>query len=489
MAEGPPGGVINPPGEVISGKDGRVSMDFENAKLQDILKALSRQAGVNFIASDIIEEKAVTVYLNNVSIEEAIRSILEANGLSYEKQEGDVYLVKPAGLAPIRTITKIFKLSYIQVYDLDMKPEEEGFRETGGFMLQGGGDVSSQQQSTGGKDEGESHKNIIEIVKNLMTEHGKIAADKRTNSLIIKDIPEVFPSIEKTIKELDIRPLQVLIEAEILETTTDAVRRVGLEYGSATTTASIYYGKGGDSGGGQQPVVPVAAPLTESFVKNLFDTSLSASGLFRYGTLTAADVSLVLKLFAEDEDTKFLAKPRVLTLNNEAAIIKVTENTSVGQAQITISQSGDILSKAERVETGVLLKVRPMINDKGDVFMYLEPSIARAQASSFFSSTYMDPQVRSATSTVMISDGHTVVIAGLIKTDNYKTLRKVPILGDIPFIGEAFKSRYKKVEDTEVLIFITPHIIKEKREPLIIPDTVIDRDQAMKEAMTKYSQK
>ena len=495
IAESPPGSPVattaQPAGEITAKRDGKVSMDFENAKLQDILKAFSKQTGANFIASEIIVDKVMTVYLNNVTVEEALASMLEANDLAYEKQEGagDVYLIKPAGNAPIRTITRIFKLSYIQVYDLDMKPDEEGFRETSGFTIISSGAVSSTQRGTTTEEKGEKPKNIIEIVQSLMSEHGKIAADKRSNSLIVTDIARNFPAIEKTIKELDVKPIQVLIEAEILETTTDAVKRVGVEFGSTTSTATITYGKGGDSGTGQQAVVPVPGALPESFIKDIFNTTLAASGLFKYGTLTASDVQIVLKLFAENEDTKFLSKPRVLTLNNEAAIIKATENTSIGQDQITISQSGDILSKAERVETGVLLKVRPMVNDKGYIFMYLEPSIARAQASTFFSNTYMDPQVRSSTSTVMVRDGDTVVIAGLIKTDNYKTLRKVPILGDIPFIGEVFRSRYKKTEDTEILIFVTPHIITDRRIDLIIPDKIVDRDQAMQDALAKYGKK
>ena len=86
-----------------------------------------------------------------------------------------------------------------------------------------------------------------------------------------------------------------------------------------------------------------------------------------------------------------------------------------------------------------------------------------------------------------MKNGETVVIAGLIKTDNFKTLRKVPFLGDIPIVGEAFKSRYKKIEDTEILIFVTPHIVKKLKDPLIMPAPLVERDKMMDYALNRHT--
>lgn len=486
---------LSPPPEGVTGEkeqETKVSMDFENAALKDILKAFSKQTGANFIASEDIEGKVVTVYLNNISIDAALSAILEANGLSYEEQKDNVFLIRKSGIEAISTITKVYKLNYMQVYDMDMKPEEEGFLETSPFRLpvetggeEGGGGAAT---SAGGAGTGETHTNIIGIVKELLSPHGKVVANRRTNSLIVKDIPEVFLAIEDTIKALDVEPVQIMIQAEILETTLEGIKRVGIEYGTATQTAAVTYG---------DIVAGTTWPFTANIVKDLFRGALgdqdaavtTAPANFTFGTLTAADTQIVLKLFANDDDTRLLSRPRVLTINNEPAVVKVSANTSIGQITTSVAETSQTIAAAERAETGVVLRVVPSVNEKGDIFMYLEPSIAKTQTSSFFSASYLDPQMRSAHSTVMVKDGETVVIAGLIETNNYKTTRKVPILGDIPIIGEIFKSRYKRDTDTEILIFVTPHIVKKRGDEFIVPDHILEREQIMQEALEKHSKK
>ncbi|MBL7157597.1 MAG: hypothetical protein ISS92_05515 [Candidatus Omnitrophica bacterium] len=466
----------------------RVSMDFENADLKTILKAFSKQTGVNFIASNIIEDKVITVYLNDVSVQDALSSILEANGLFYEKQKGNVYLIKPAGTAAIKTITRVYKLSYIQVYNMALGSEGEGFESTSARTIITGDATTGLEAATTGPTQAqgaEGPESIIKIIESMISPYGKIATSKRTNSLIITDIPESFAAIEKVIEELDVEPAQVMIEAEIIETTTDAIKRIGVEYGTATQTASVSYG---------DLVAATPFPFTNNFIKEVFGGTLltsppgTAPTNFTYGTLTAADTQIVLQLFEQDQDTKFLSRPRVMTINNEPAVIRISANTAIGVESTSVSGIETTTETAERVETGVILKVIPRVNAKGDIFMYVEPSIGRAAGSTFFTQ-FMDPQVRSASSTVMVKDGDTVIIAGLIKTDNYKTIRKIPFLGDIPIIGEPFRSRYRKVEDTELLIFITPHIVRKRGGPDLIPKQLRERERAIEQSLGKYSKK
>ena len=473
------------PGKTIAATDSKVSMDFEDAALKDILKAFSRQTGINFIASDMIEGKKITVFLNNVSIEDALSSILEANGFSYEKQAGDVYLIKLTGKESIKTVTRVFRLNYLQVYRMS---SEEGATTTSSNVTiigspsysqasapnampspAGGSAQAGQQEGAAGGKTAEP-KNIIETTQSLMTKHGKIVADRRTNSLIVTDIPSALECIEKTLKELDVEPPQIMIQAEIIETTSSALSRIGLEYGGGTGDADhfskITYGKG-TSTGSQNPVFPTPAPFSQDLIKNWYNTALSQGALFKYGTITADDFNVVVKLIAQDDDTKFLSKPKIMTINNEPAVIKVTANTAIGIESVSVSQTTQNISTAERAETGIYLKVTPQVNSKGDIFMYIEPSVSRATASTFFTTQFMDPNYRSAISTVMVRDGDTVFIGGFVQTDNFKTTRKVPFLGDIPILGEPFKSHYKKTQDTEIIIFITPHIVKRKNGEFI----------------------
>ena len=121
--------------------------------------------------------------------------------------------------------------------------------------------------------------------------------------------------------------------------------------------------------------------------------------------------------------------------------------------------------------------------------MYIEPSVSRATASTFFTTQFMDPNYRSAISTVMVRDGDTVFIGGFVQTDNFKTTRKVPFLGDIPILGEPFKSHYRKTQDTEIIIFITPHIVKRKNGEFITTKENSELSSIMEKAEVKNAPK
>ena len=481
--------------------DGKVSMDFENADLKSVLKAFSMQAGINFIASDTIENKKVTVFLSNVSIELALVSMLEANGLLYEKQSDNLYLIKPSGKSPMRMITRIFKLDYLQVSVTPISKETEGSSSgvtiigqpavaAAGSSSQGMANPSAEPGSSGGS----ADSNIVKVVQSLMTQYGKIVADTRNNSLIITDAPNAFPAIEETIKKLDVEPLQIMITAEIIETSTSAMKRIGLEYGSETQLfKATYTGSGSTSGGtgtttGTSPTFPTPFPFTQSFIKDTYGATLAGSGLFNYGTLQIADMDFVLKLLSQDSDTKYLSRPRIMTLNNETAVIKVSASTAIGINITSVAATNQNTSTAERAETGVVLKVTPQVNDKQDIFMRLEPSVSRAVASTL-SANFYDPSYRSSACTLMIRDMETVVVAGLIQTNVIKTVRKVPILGDIPMIGEAFTSRYNQTEETEVIIFITPHIVKKRDAEYVTPKNMTDREYVIQNTLAKHISK
>ncbi len=487
-------------------EDAKVSMDFENAPLKTVLKAFSKQANMNFIASDVIEGKLITVYLNNVSINEALSSILDANGLTYEIQTGGVYLIKALGAGTVKTFTRVYRLKYLQVYNMS---EQTGtVTSTTNVTIIGSPTIAaagstpttsaaSTTESTqaSGKDLalGDSKpKNITEIIRLLMTKYGKIVADRRNNSLVVTDVPEVFDNIEKTIKALDVEPVQILIQAEIIETTTSALKRIGIEWGGDESTQfmKFTYGKGSPAvTGAQNPVWPTPFPFTENFVKDTFGTNIPTAALFKYGTLTMQDFDIVIKLISQDQDTKYLSRPKIMTINNEPAVIKVSANTAIGKVNTSVSQVGSTIDTAERAETGIVLNVTPQVSENGFIFMFIQPSVSRAVASTLFSTTFMDPSYRTSASTVMVRDGETIYIGGLIQTDNFKISRKVPFLGDIPIIGEPFKSRYTRVNDTELIIFVTPHIVKKRDAQFVAPAGTQERDSIMENAMERTAEK
>ncbi len=403
----------------------RISLDFKDASLKDVLKAFSMQSGLNFIAGEKIKDKKVTLYMENVSVGDALDTILKSSHLTYEQSPGtNILMVKQMNVPAVETVTRIYQLNYA---DPDMIKT----------LFEGMGQAKQVEETTP-----EGAKTTTSFIQGVLSEYGKVASDKRTNSLIVSDIPTQFPMIEETITRLDEPAPQVMIEAEILEVDTVYLEQIGVNFGEDGFLT--FTGKG-------------AVKNTQFPFYDLDTSGEGTSGTLSVGTLTA-----ILNLLKRDTKTKILARPRILTLNNQTAEINITANTAV--ASITTESTNiqnTINTSAERIETGVKLVVTPVINKDGYVTITVAPEVTEPKDSIFFPGTYVDPHTRSAKTTIRVRDGDTLVMGGLIKHDDEVKKRKIPVLGDIPFLGRPFRWNYELKEDKELIIFITPHIIKD----------------------------
>lgn len=428
----------------IPGGQMRISLDFKDASLKDVLKIFSQQTKVNFIPSDDVQDKRITVYLEDVPVEYAINSIVLANGLTYERgPDKNIFIVRASGKAKVKTITKIYTLNFVQVAPLAV--ERTATAGAGSYI-----GVSTTTAATTGLGTQipagiTETKGIVDILNELLSPAGKIVVDQRTNSLIITDIPEQFPLIEEMIEKLDTPTPQVFIEAEIIETTLEVSESLGLEYGGTSGQWSATYAG---------PTRGYSFPYKTKVFK-----AHGATPVYTFGSMQFSNLSLLLKALTSRTDTRYLARPRVLTLNNETAIIDTTSDAAVGTITISEPQTATTTTTPERMQIGVSLKVTPTVNNLGYITMLIEPSVARTVVSGI-SSTVLNPIRRSVKSKVMIKDGETVVIGGLIDTQKTDVKRKVPILGGIPIIGALFSSDTKTDTQTEILIFITPHIVR-----------------------------
>ena len=420
-----------------------VSMDFQEADLKDVLKIFSQQSGLNFVSDEKISNKKVTVYLDKVSVEDALYNIMQANQLSYEKSEGsDVFVVKespPPPEATVPTLTKVYTLRYAQVSGTWGGAASE--ETTSSSSSSSSSDESSSSPSTGlGGD------NIINVIESLLSEHGKLVSEKRTNSLVITDISEKFPLIEKVITELDVAVPQVAIESEIIETVGTTLDRIGLEYGGTTGQMGTY-----------------TAPKRETQFPFPGQFTQASKPAFTVGTLDTSAFKIALELLSKDSKTKFLARPKIITLNNQTAEIKISAETAVASiATITAAQGGvsQSTTQAERMETGIILKVTPQINERDRVVtMLVEPEVIRPEDSKFFSGSFVDPLRRKIKTTVMLKDDETLMMGGLIESQVANSHRKIPLLGDLPIAGVFFRKRIADTTDRELIVFGTPHVI------------------------------
>lgn len=289
----------------------------------------------------------------------------------------------------------------------------------------------------------------------------KIAADPSTNSLLIFASNRDFQILKEVIEKLDIPRRQVFVEALIVEISLDKTRELGLEMRTPLSTdESGTQIIGGTGFGGIQSLQQ--NPLGFSgFAIGAVDGTITIGGQ------TYPNLFALFRALQSDKDVNVLSTPTILTMDNQEAEIVVADNIPFITGQIYTPGLQGPTTTIERQDVGIRLKLTPQISE-GDyvkLFLYQEVSnVTESPEGLSASNVGVTTSKRSATTTVVVKDGQTVIIGGLIKDYSQIAEQKVPILGDIPIIGYLFKSQKKRNEKTNLLIFITPHIVRDARD-------------------------
>ena len=430
-----------------------VSMDFQDISIKDALKMFSMQAGMNFIASEAVADRKVTLYFDKVPLSQAMDKIFSANNLSYElDSKANIFVVKDWGKMEIETVTKIFYLKYATVSVSSLKEELSKSLTIGS---------STQTKISRSKFNEESEGGITSAVKKLLSPApvGSLIEDFRTNSFIITDTPMKMKVISQIIAALDVPVPQVMLEVEMLDVSKDVIDKIGINFGDTPFTAII-------TGAAAAMGFPYGG---WGKLSSIARGSVSVNqGVNSY--------SIQLDFIRTHSDTKFLARPRLLTLNNETAEISITTDEAVqatpaystttsGATYITgytIKRATELALTSKGI--GISLRVTPQVNlESNEITMVINPESSSTSSSSFSSTTtpIRDPEVRTSKSIVKIKDGETVILGGLIHQDKEVTERRLPILGDIPILGRFFRHQEHTAGlERELIIFITPRIIR-----------------------------
>ena len=477
--------------EEASPLDRTVSIRVANVPISAFLNSITAQAKINFIMSEEFANKKVTASLTRVTVREALDTLLRVHGLAYQRiGKSDSYVVTKRSNDAPDTITKIYTLSYISLQGVGSAQSELNSImpqdvSSGGYGGAGMGGMDSSSSGMGGRSSGgdsyASGSTITGIISSMLSPIGKIAVDPRTNKLIITDVPEVFPQVENILAELDIKPPQILIEAQIVEVSKTSGLSLGSEYGGGDGTlasvqapsralySDLIHGRGVDGKKlhGWDWIFPskgeVDADSSESSSESGGTTTTSSEkGDTTAGVLNLSAFNIVLKAMLTRGEAKYLGKPKVVTLNNKTATITTSTDATVGR---TVTDSGSTTAtattttSAERKRVGLTLQVTPQVNREGYVTLYVQPSYSDVISSGF--DFALDTTTRAASTLVRVKNGQTVVIGGLLTSRETDQTRKVPLLGDIPLLGWLFTSRAKSKSTTDLVIFITPTILAE----------------------------
>lgn len=442
-------------------------MQLKDMNIKDVLNLLSEKTGLNIIAGQGISGQ-VTIFLKNIKLKDVLRIILDSNNLAYAVEDGVVY-VMPAQEFERRyghafggdIRTKIIRLVYADV------------TEMAGFL--------NQVKSSAGKIIAELRSNTIVLMDSpsqlqlmeklvqevdvpvttrvfelsyikvkelaekisgtLSSKSGSVRYDEPSNKVIVTDTEQTIEQIAKVIEAFDIKREQVLIEAKIIQVVLSDQNKLGVDWEA------------------------VVEKFHNLDMKSHFDLLDSAdkSGTISIGTLSGDNYTALLQALNSAGSTNILSSPRIMAVNGQEAKILVGSTEPYVTSTTTTPSSGPTTTaeSVNFIEVGVKLYVTPQIHKDRFITMKLKPEVSSVTRTLKTSNNNSIPVVDTSESetTVTIKDGVTIVIGGLIKEEKILTKNKIPVLGDIPFLGHAFRNSDDLKRKTEIVVFITPHII------------------------------
>jgi type IV pilus assembly protein PilQ len=410
-----------------------ITLDFEEADIRDVLRVLSMKSGINIIyGSDVTG--TVSIRLENVPFDKAFETILSLKNLVSQEQGGNILrVVTPQKISDERaqavTFTKIFPLNYAK---------------------------------------GDEVKVNLDSIRSAEGRRGNVSVDGRTNSLIVTDTPEGLTSVEQIISELDQKPQQVMIEAKIVEIVLTDNLDLGIEWEYARTIPTA----NGVMTIGQSNVMPTdtlgVGKTGQAEVRTANSALNSGTGVMLPATAVGGQIGSISFGLVEDSSrltsmitalaqkglSKLLSNPKVTTINNRTAKILVGQKIPYTTSTVSV---GGTTQQTNFLDVGVKLNVTPTINVDRKITLDVHPEV-----SLFIRADPAGPVIgtREAQTTVIVANGETVVIGGLITEDDRKLGTQVPLLGDLPVIGFLFRHQNNTKDRTELLVFLTPHILE-----------------------------
>lgn len=419
----------------------RITLNFQDIEVRSVLAIIADFTGLNLVASDSVSG-SVTLNLQDVPWDQALDLVLKSHGLA-SRQEGNVIVVAPAS-----------ELANLDRQEIEARAQMESLAPLETEMLQvryaKAADLAALLQAEGGF--------------GLLTERGRVAVDARTNTLMIQDTAEQIQEILRTIDQLDIAVRQVQIEARIVIARDSATRELGVNWGASTTRGVRQREREGstldpEEVGNVIDYVPYninPAGVSRGGGGLAVDMGDSANPLtsFAFGYLSG-DILLDLELRALESEGKSqtISQPRVITANQRPAVIK--QGTEIPYQEATSSGA----TSTEFKEAVLSLEVTPQITPDNRIIMDLVINNDTVSDQSFEGAPAID--TNQIETQVLVDNGETVVLGGILTTEQIRSLFKTPFFGDLPVIGNLFRYTQDSNEKVELLVFITPRIIED----------------------------
>lgn len=441
---------------------GMITVNFKGADVKTVLAYISEVAGVDIVATPDVKG-IIDLKLTNKPWKSALDIIVRNYGFAYEMEGDIIRVVTQDKLNQEELVTQAFSLNYSK------------------------------------------SKEVVDSLKNMVGDRGKVIYNDRTNTVLVTDIPTNIYRVAQVIAKLDKKTEQVLIEARVIETVLGDDEKLGIDWNVKITAAGASrpmtwpfnafnnqaskalekvtpFSQTGtntttyDSAGNLVQTAPGDFPASQQGMLPK-DFPFAVASAFQFGTLDFTEFKAILELLKQRSDTDTISNPRIATLNNNKATINVGQiiyfptferNATTGKMEIT---------GYDQKNSGIILDVTPHINDVGEIALDLAPQISQYLGTSPIApgSDIYAPQfnTREAKTQVMIKDGQTIFIGGLISERNVDRRTKLPfigdMLGDVPYLGLLFSKKNIVKERVELIFFITVHLMSDSRAIKDVP--------------------
>ncbi|MCK4272537.1 hypothetical protein KAX22_07800 [bacterium] len=382
------------------GIDNLVTLEAHDASLTSVLQTLTEKSGLNIITGHSVEERRISIRIKNVPVEEAIALVVKAAGLGYARVGSSILVETGEVLGEDASLSPyVIKLDYADA---------------------------------------------VEVQEMLQDLSPHIQVDIGGNQLVIRANPKARREISKIIKEIDKPPVQVMLRAKLIEVQVDALARMGIDWDKLNSITTVV------TEGIPEPSAPNALPENMPFeIRDITKSTLSRQ---------LEVFQITLDLLINEGSAEILADTKLATLNNREATIHIGDIVPY-----VITGYGGLTEElqVEREEVGIKLRITPHVNDDGYITTRVEPEVSTIVGWVGPNNEIPWVKTRTATTTVRVKDGETIIIAGLLSEEETTQISKVPLLGDLPLLGKLFQHTVKNKKKTDLIIEITPKVLED----------------------------
>lgn len=459
----PSGGEVS----IADASPGKISLDLKGVDIVELFKILSVKMKVNIVPTKDVTGR-VSVFLNDVTFEDALDIILISNGLAAVKDKNIITVMTLEKYMemygrPYKETRKVRTLKLKNATPKDIFNALAELKTTIGKVIvdEASGTVILMDipenldlmEKTARTIDEAKEVEIFELryakaeeikaqLENMVTSGpSRVELDSRTNKIAISDLPDKLKTIKKMIDAFDGPTKQVLVEAQIVQVSLNNETQMGIDWEEVFSKKIRHLDLVG-----KFPITP----------------ALASYGQMSLGVLDSDNFNIVIQALNTITKTNILSRPRIAVCNNEEASILIgSKEVYFSQTQSQSTVTTTTAESVNYVDVGVKLNVTPTITEDDYIIMKIRPEVSsvRETATSPLGSEVPVVETSEAETTVKVKNGAMIMIAGLMKEDIRSTTNKIPILGDIPFLGALFRSTDDQKQKTELAIFLTPRII------------------------------